>query len=83
MAPDPIFLIDTTFFKLLSSLFLCCTIFTLIVLHYSIRLVLQFQQDRKIDNLLGKFGQERVFVLCAGSALVGSHVSTSNLVQDF
>ena len=30
----------------------------------------KFQQDRKIDNLSGKLGQERVCVLCAGSMLV-------------
>ena len=42
MAPGPIFLIGTTFFQALSSLFLCCTIFTFVTFHYSIRLILSF-----------------------------------------
>ena len=82
MAPGPIFLIDTTFFQALSSLFLFYAVFTFVTFHYSICLILSFVARPEDWQPSKKLGQEE-FVCCVQVPRLLERQTASNLLQVF
>src|SRR5664279_5002558 len=61
------FTLITTLFTCFSSLLACWSVFTFVALNHvshTIRLILYFQQEGKIDNLPGSLGTREFCVLC-------------------